>query len=47
MLMACDKAQLTSNLYASSKIYVAFSRARKSLTLMVSTSNPKPPFKIF
>ncbi|MBL8355355.1 MAG: AAA family ATPase [Delftia acidovorans] len=46
MLMACDKAQFTSTLYAKSKMYVALSRAKKSLTLVVSTSNPSPLFKL-
>lgn len=46
MLMACDKAQFTSTLYAKSKMYVALSRARKSLTLVVSTSSPSPLFKV-
>jgi ATP-dependent exoDNAse (exonuclease V) alpha subunit len=45
MLMACDKAQFTSTLYAKSKMYVALSRAKKSLTLVVPTSNPSPLFK--
>ena len=46
MLMACDKAQFTSTLYARSKMYVALRRAKKSLTLVVSTSNPSPLFKL-
>lgn len=46
MLMACDKAQFTSTLYAKSKMYVALSRAKKSLTLVVPTSNPSPLFKL-
>lgn len=45
MVMACDKAQFTSTLYARSKMYVALSRAKKGLTLVVSTSNPSPLFK--
>lgn len=44
MLMACDKVQFTSTLYARSKMYVALSRAKKSLTLVVPTSNPSPLF---
>ncbi|CAB3769472.1 helicase [Burkholderia sp. MSh2] len=46
MLMACDKVQFTSTLYAKSKLYVALSRAKNSLTLVVSTSNPSPLFKL-
>ncbi|TCT11050.1 DEAD/DEAH box helicase [Paralcaligenes ureilyticus] len=46
MLMACDKMQFTSTLYAKSKMYVALSRAKKSLTLVVPTSNPSPLFKL-
>lgn len=46
MLMACDKSQFTSTLYAKSKMYVALSRAKKSLTLVVSSSNPSPLFKL-
>lgn len=46
MLMACDKTQFTSTLYAKSKMYVALSRAKKSLTLVVSTSNPSPLFRL-
>ena len=46
MLMACDKVQFTSTLYAKSKMYVALSRAKKTLTLVVPTSNPSPLFKL-
>lgn len=46
MLMACDKVQFTSTMYARSKMYVALSRAKKSLTLVVSTSNPSPLLKL-
>ncbi len=46
MLMACDKAQFTSTLYAKSKMYVALSRAKKTLTLVIPTSNPSPLFKL-
>lgn len=46
MLMACDKAQFTSTLYARSKMYVALSRAKKSLTLVIPNSNPSPLFKL-
>ena len=46
MLMACDKTQFTATLYAKSKMYVALSRGKKSLTLVVPTSNPSPLFKL-
>lgn len=46
MLMACDKAQFTSTLYARSKMYVALSRAKKTLTLVIPKSNPSPLFKL-
>jgi len=46
MLMACDKNQFSSTLYARSKLYVALSRAKKSLTLVVSTSNSSPLLKL-
>jgi len=46
MLMACDKTQFTSTLYAKSRMYVALSRAKKSLTLVIPASNPSPLFKL-
>ena len=46
MLMACDKNQFTSTAYAKCKLYVALSRAKRSLTLVVPDSNPSPLFKL-
>ena len=46
MLMACDKAQFTSTMYARSKMYVALSRAKKSMTLVVPTSGFSPLLKM-
>lgn len=46
MLMACDKLQFTTTLYARYKMYVALSRAKKSLTLVVPNTNPSPLFKL-
>lgn len=46
MVMACDKAQFSSTPYSQCKMYVALSRARKSLTLVISGANPTPLFKL-
>jgi superfamily I DNA/RNA helicase len=46
IVMACDKTHFSSTEYARCKMYVALSRAMKSLTLVVSRSNPTPLFKI-
>jgi superfamily I DNA/RNA helicase len=45
LFMACDKNQFTSTSYAKCKMYVALSRAKKSLTLDIPDSNPSPLFK--
>lgn len=46
IVMACDKTHFSSTEYARCKMYVALSRAMKSLTLVVSRSNATPLFKI-
>lgn len=46
LLMACDKAQFTTTSYAKCKMYVALSRARNSLTLVIPDNNPSPLFKL-
>jgi len=46
LIMACDKTQFTSTSYAKCKMYVALSRAKNSLTLVISDTNPSPLFKI-
>lgn len=46
LLMACDRKQFTATSYAKCKLYVALSRARKSLTLVIPDTNPSPLFKI-
>jgi len=46
LLMACDKAQFTTTSYAKCKIYVALSRAKNSLTLVIPDTNPSPLFKL-
>jgi DNA helicase-2/ATP-dependent DNA helicase PcrA len=45
MIVGCDKAQFSGTLYARCRMYVAISRARKSLTLVVPTANTSPLFK--
>lgn len=46
MVMACDRTQFSSTTYARCRMYVALSRAKKSLTLVVSDSNPSPLFTL-
>lgn len=46
MLIACDAQQFSSTDYARSKLYVALSRAKRSLTLVMSPGKPCPLFKI-
>jgi DNA helicase-2/ATP-dependent DNA helicase PcrA len=46
LIMACDKAQFTTTSYAKCKMYVAISRAKKSLTLVIPDTNPSPLFKL-
>ena len=46
IVMACDKTHFSSTDYARCKMYVALSRAMKSLTLVVSRSNCSPLFKV-
>lgn len=46
LLMACDKGQFTTTFYAKCKMYVALSRARNSLTLVIPDNNPSPLFKL-
>ena len=46
LLMACDKGNFTNTDYSICKLYVALSRAKKSLTLVVSKTNPSPLFNI-
>lgn len=46
LLMACDTSQFSRTLYARSKLYVALSRAKKSLTLVVPDTNPSALFKL-
>lgn len=46
MVMACDRAQFSSTAYAKCKLYVAISRAKRSLTLVVPDKNTSPLLKI-
>lgn len=46
MLMACDKAQFTTTLFSRSKMYVALSRAKRSLTLVVPNAGASPLLKL-
>lgn len=46
MVMACDRTQFSSTYYARCKLYVALSRAKRSLTLVVPDTNISPLFKI-
>lgn len=46
VLVAGDKDQFSSTQYARCKLYVAISRAKRSLTLVVSQNNPSPLFRV-
>jgi len=46
MVMACDKAQFSATHYAKCRMYVALSRAKESLTLVVSDAITTPLFKL-
>lgn len=46
LVMACDKTQFKSTTYARCKMYVALSRAKTSLTLVVCPENPSPLFRV-
>ena len=46
MVMACDRTQFSSTSYAKCKMYVAISRAKRSLALVVPDTNTSPLFKI-
>lgn len=45
MVMACDRTQFSSTSYAKCKLYVAISRAKRSLTLVVPDTNTSPLFE--
>jgi AAA domain/UvrD-like helicase C-terminal domain len=46
LLMACDKANFSKTSYSRCRLYVALSRAKKSLNLVLSDSNPSPLFRL-
>ena len=46
LLMACDKGQFSTTSYARCKMYVALSRAKTSLSLVIPDSNPSPLLKL-
>lgn len=46
IIMACDNKQFSTTYYARCKMYVALSRAKRSLTLVVPTTNPSLLFKV-
>lgn len=46
MVLPCDKLRFSSTNYSRCKLYVALSRAKRSLTLVVSQKNPSPLFNI-
>ncbi|WP_449423787.1 ATP-binding domain-containing protein [Rhodanobacter lindaniclasticus] len=46
MVMACDRTQFSSTSYSKCKMYVALSRAKRSLALVVPDTNASPLFKV-
>ncbi len=45
LVMACDRTQFSGTIYSRCRMYVALSRAKKSLTLVIPDTNPSPLFK--
>lgn len=46
LIMGCGKEQFSATTYARCKMYVALSRAKKSLTMVVPHTNPSPLLKL-
>ena len=46
LLMPCDAKRFTNTIASRRKLYVAISRAKKSLTLVVSANEPSPLLKL-
>jgi len=46
LVMACDRARFSGTTYSRCKLYVALSRAKRSLTLVASESDPSPLFRL-
>lgn len=45
-IIACDRTQFANTIYSRSKLYVALSRAKKSLILVVPEADPSPLFRL-
>lgn len=45
IIMACDDRHFSSSEYSKRKLYVALSRAKKQLTIVLSSTNPTPLIK--
>jgi len=46
MVLPCDRQRFSSTDYSRCKLYVALSRAKRSLTLVVSRNDPSPLFRL-
>lgn len=46
IVVPCDKARFSATGYSKCKLYVALSRAKRSLTLVVSRNDPSPLFHL-
>lgn len=46
VLIAADRDQFSGTQYARCKLYVALSRAKRSLTIVISQNNPSPLFNV-
>lgn len=45
LVMACDRTQFSDTIYSRCRMYVALSRAKRSLTLVIPETNPSPLFR--
>ncbi len=46
IVVPCDKARFSGTDYSKCKLYVALSRAKRSLTLVISRNDPGPLFHL-
>ncbi len=46
LVMACDQKRFGATIYSRCKMYVALSRAKRSLTLVIPATNPSALFKL-
>ena len=46
MIMHCDRSSFGDTIYGRCKLYVALSRAKSSLTIVLPETNPSPLFKL-